>query len=101
MDQVRFSVVKDAVEDAGFAEPDAVLINNGRDAEVEVVKADGDFGASKVDRGFVADVLELEGVVFFDATRFFPVEEFFVINAGLEVADAFEIHTEAVDGFHL
>ena len=63
------------------------------------VVAQLDFVAAEVGGGFVAAVVEAEGVVFFHDPVGLGVEEFVVVFGGREEADAGEVNAEAVDGF--
>lgn len=94
------AVVGDHVEEGGFAETQAVLIDDGREVEVGAVVADGDGGVAQVARGFVATGVVAEGVVGTDFAGAFEQEEFVAEGVVGEVADAGEIEAEAVDGLH-
>lgn len=96
------AVVGDAVEGGGGSEALVVVKDDGWVAPVfgEAGVAQEDAFLTKVARGFVTDVVEGEGVVDADFAGGFEVEEFVVELGVLQEADAGEIETEAVDGFH-
>lgn len=98
-----FAVVVDGVEEDGTAEALVFKVGDGwfgSGAGGEAVVAQGDGVVAKVAWGFVADVLELEGVVGADFAGGFEVEEFLIKFALVEVTDAAEIKSEAVEGAH-
>ena len=92
-----------AVEGVGESEALVVVVDDGWigfRAGVKAVVAQGDGLITKVAGGFVANVLEGEGIVDADLPGGLVVEEFLVELVLLEVTEAVVVEAEAVDGFH-
>jgi hypothetical protein len=94
------AVVGHHVEKDGFAETDAILIDDGREVEIGAVVADGDGGVAQITGCLVTAVVITECVVGADPAGAFQEEEFVAERVFGEVADAGEVEAEAVDGFH-
>ena len=67
--------------------------------KASAVKTDGDEFIAQVDGCFVAEVFEGEGIIVFDLAGVFGEKEFIGVVAGREELDAFQVESEAVDGF--
>ena len=93
--------VGDGVEEAGGSLALAFVIDDdGGGFQAAAVEAELDFLVAEVDGSFVASAGEAEGVVFFDFTFRFGVEEFVVVFGGRQEAESSEVDAEAVDGLH-
>ena len=101
--EVGFAVVMDGVQEDGGAEALVVEVDDGRipgTAGGEAAEAQGDGFPAKIAGGFVANFLELEGVVGSDFSGLFEVEKFLVELALVEVTDAAQVEPEAVEWAH-
>lgn len=91
------------VEEDGGAKAFIIEVDDGRvtgAAGGEATEAQVDGFPTKVSGGFVANFLELEGVVDADFSGFFEVEKFLVELALVEVADAAQVEAEAIERTH-
>lgn len=101
--EVGFAVVMDGVQEDGGAEALVVEVDDGRipgTAGGEAAEAQGDGFPAKIAGGFVADFLELEGVVGAHFSGLFEVEKLLVELALVEVTDAAQVEAEAVEWAH-
>lgn len=93
----------DGIEKDGWTEALVIEVGDGRfedGACGESIIAKGDGFVAEIAGCFIASVFKLEGVVGANPSGGFEVEKFLVELALVEVSDAPEVESEAVEGAH-
>ncbi len=101
LSKVGLAVVGNGIEGRCGAQALAIEVDNGLGSVADKAAVSQSDGLpSEVARCFVADGLELEGVVNSDLAAGFEEEEFLVELGVLKESNAVEVEAKAVDGAH-